>query len=409
MERTRRFTLAALASISVGTLVALGLGAWSPRSDRAEGLVRGFAWAGQDSGVADPEEVGQFQSQPSSDRRRIEASNPMANSSDPLPTAETAKAEKMISRSAFVVTPLPEERVQELAARLSDEERRIMLRKGTEPAFCGTLLDNKKDGTYACKLCDLPLFASSAKFNSGTGWPSFFRPFDLEHVAYVEDVSHGMQRVEIVCARCRSHLGHVFNDAPSTPTGLRYCLNSASLSFVEQGLPFGAHAEQVATADAYFAGGCFWGIEDHFQQIPGVVNAVSGYQGGSVDAPTYKQVCSGRTGHAETVRVTFDPSVITYTHLLEWFFRLHDPTQLNRQGPDVGTQYRSAIFAASEDQLVEARAFVERASKDPRFASRTIVTQVLLASEAGPFYSAEDYHQDYHEKHGGSCALPELP
>jgi peptide-methionine (R)-S-oxide reductase len=135
-----------------------------------------------------------------------------------------------LSASGFDLTPLSEEEKQTRAQSLSEEERRIMLNQGTEPPFCGGLLDNKDDGTYHCKLCDLPLFTSSAKFESGTGWPSFYEPFDPQHIRELHDSSHGMVRVEIRCARCDGHQGHVFPDGPP-PTGQRYCLNSASMVF----------------------------------------------------------------------------------------------------------------------------------------------------------------------------------
>jgi len=308
----------------------------------------------------------------------------------------------LYSRSGHDITPLAPARVDELARDLSPEERHILLDKGTERPFCGRLLDNREEGTYVCRLCGLPLFSSDAKFKSGTGWPSFFRPVDAMHIRYLRDLSHGMVRTEIQCARCGSHLGHVFDDGPP-PTGKRYCLNSASLKFYAASAELPPESRPVAAETAYFAGGCFWGIEDRFQQVPGVMDAVSGYQGGTTTRPTYKEVCTGRTGHAETVRVTFDPKRVTYRQLLEWFFRFHDPTTLNRQGPDVGEQYRSAIFAATDAQLREAKAFIEEQAKSDRFRNRKIVTQVV---PAGPFYEAEDYHQDYHARHGGSCPLP---
>ncbi len=310
------------------------------------------------------------------------------------------------SKSAYDVTPLSREKVDELAKRLTPEEASILLRKGTEAPFCGTLLDNKKEGTYVCRLCGLPLYSSDSKFNSGTGWPSFYKPFDPAHVREERDTSHGMVRVEILCARCGSHLGHVFEDGPE-PTGLRYCLNSASLTFFEKGQALPPESSPIKVETAYFAGGCFWGVEDRFQQVPGVIDAVSGYQGGKVEHPTYEQVCGKKTGHAETVRVTFDPARVTYRQLLEWFFKLHDPTQLNRQGPDIGDQYRSAIFADTPEQLETAKAFIAEQAK--RFQSRRIATVVAPVSDAGRFYEAEEYHQDYHLKHGGSCPLPEGP
>lgn len=309
---------------------------------------------------------------------------------------------RKISRSAYDVTRLGEERIAQLAIGLTPDEARVILKKGTEAAFCGDLVDNKQSGTYVCRLCHLPLFSSSTKFDSGTGWPSFFAPFDAQHVAYERDTAMGVERVEILCARCGGHLGHVFDDARGTPTGLRYCLNSVSLEFVEDGRPLPPDGQPVATQKAYFGGGCFWGVEDRFQQVPGVVNVVSGYQGGHVANPGYKQVCSEDTGHAETVEVTFDPSVVGYEKLLEYFFKFHNPTTLNRQGPDVGTQYRSVIYAVDQSQLDAAKSAIAELSGQEKYRSRPIVTQVEMFA---PFYPAEAYHQDYHERHGGSCPI----
>lgn len=309
------------------------------------------------------------------------------------------------SRSGYDVTPLSKEQIAELAKSLSKEEADVILAKGTERAFCGNLVDNHEDGVYYCRLCGLPLFSSAHKFNSGTGWPSFFQPVDNDHLREHEDRSHGMVRTEIMCARCGAHLGHVFDDGPK-PTGQRHCLNSVSLTFIKKGDAVPAQSQPVKPETAYFAGGCFWGVEDRFQQVPGVIDAVSGYMGGKTRNPTYEDVCKHTTGHAETVRVVFDPARVTYQKLLEYFFKFHDPTQLDRQGPDVGDNYRSAIFCADDKQLEQARAFIVAQQKAGRWSSKKIVTQVETASKAGAFYEAEKYHQDYHARHGGSCPIP---
>ncbi|MFM7051253.1 MAG: bifunctional methionine sulfoxide reductase B/A protein [Planctomycetota bacterium] len=320
-------------------------------------------------------------------------------------TASTTAATKKYSRSGYDITPYSREAVAELAKKLDPETYRITQKAGTEPAFCGTLLDNKKDGTYCCVVCGLPLFASANKFNSGTGWPSFYTTFDREHVAGREDNSHGMQRIEINCARCDSHLGHVFDDGPA-PTGLRFCLNGASLKFYEKSETMPPESSPVKTESAYFAGGCFWGIEHYFQQAPGVISAESGYMQGSTDNPTYKDVCEqddiaasrkpeGFKGHAEVVKVVYDPSRITYRQLLQGFFEMHDPTQLNRQGPDYGTQYRSGLYTVGAAQEAEAKAYVAELAAKSLFNGRKIVTEIEPAKK---FFAAEQYHQDYLEK-----------
>lgn len=320
---------------------------------------------------------------------------------------------KQLSRSGYDITPLPRAAVAELAKKLSPEAYRITQNAGTEPAFCGTLLDNKKDGTYCCVVCGLPLFASKHKFNSGTGWPSFFAPFDMAHVAAKEDSSHGMQRVEILCARCTAHLGHVFDDGPQ-PTGLRFCLNGAALTFVEKGTELPAESQPVKTAVAYFGGGCFWGVEHYFQQAPGVVTATSGYMQGSQDNPTYDDICkqdeipasqrpAGYKPHVEAVKVVYDPTVISYRQLLEGFFQMIDPTTLNRQGPDFGTQYRSGLYTVDAAQEADAKAFTAGLAAKNLFGTRKIVTEIETAKT---FYPAEPYHQDYLERNPTrGCAL----
>ena len=302
------------------------------------------------------------------------------------------------SEAGFDVTPLSPDRVEELASKLDPEAYKITQKSGTEAPFCGTLLDNKKTGVYTCIVCGLPLFSSEHKFKSGTGWPSFYQEFDPTHVAREVDNSLGMVRTEITCARCGAHLGHLFDDGPE-PTGERHCLNSASLVFYEKGEQRPAASSPVKMATAYFAGGCFWGIEHYFQMGDGVINATSGYMQGIVENPNYKQIVYEETGHAETVKVVFDPDRISSQRLLEAFFDMHDPTQLNRQGPDVGDQYRSGVWYVNDDQKTEIEAFVAKLSASGRF-NRPIVTQV---DKAEKFWLAEDYHQDYIAKTGRAC------
>jgi len=304
----------------------------------------------------------------------------------------------MYSRAGYDVTPITEEVKKPLLEVLDAETLRVTQNSGTERPFCGTLLDNKKNGFYACVVCGLPLFSSEHKFTSGTGWPSFFSPFADGHVARKADNSHGMDRVEILCARCESHLGHEFPDGPK-PTGKRFCLNSVSLHFYEEGDKLPANSTPVATETAYFAGGCFWGIEHYFQKGEGVINVESGYMQGNTENPTYEDICLKETGHAESTKVTFDPTVISYETLLQAFFTMHDPTQVNRQGPDKGTQYRSGIWTTSKQQLQSAKAYVQELS-DSGAVTRPIATEI---EPAKTFYIAEDMHQDYIENTGRAC------
>ena len=319
------------------------------------------------------------------------------------PETRQEQAVERKSKAGYDITPLSKSQVAELASTLDEETYRITQKAGTEQAFCGTLLDNKKEGVYSCVVCGLPLFSSDHKFDSGSGWPSFYREFDPEHVVRHADNSFGMVRTEIECARCGSHLGHVFDDGPK-PTGERHCLNSASLIFTENGqdLPAQHTAADTGggqTETAYFAGGCFWGIEHYFQKGEGVIDAVSGYMQGRVDDPTYKQICYEDTGHAEAVKVVFDPSKISYEELLRAFFVMHDPTQLNRQGPDIGDQYRSGIYYTSDEQKEKAEAYMKELGASGKFKD-PIVTEL---EQAKTFWPAEEYHQDYVVKTGRAC------
>ncbi len=281
-------------------------------------------------------------------------------------------------------------------ATLSPERHAILRQAHTEKPFSGLLLKESRDGWYKCHACGLPLFKSDGKFNSQCGWPSFHTPAALENIRTRADNSLGMQRTEILCARCGGHLGHLFEDGPA-PTGLRYCVNSLSMDFAP-GL-----AKPPATTDtAIFGAGCFWGVEKLFHETPGVVSTAVGYSGGKTTAPTYRQVCTGTTGHAEVVEVVFDPSRVSYETLLELFFLSHDPTTPNRQGPDHGTQYRSAIFFKDARQETLAREVRDRLVA----AKSWPVPVVTEIAAAGQFWKAEDYHQKWFLTHPVQCHRP---
>lgn len=303
---------------------------------------------------------------------------------------------KLLPPSEIPLVVLPD---SEWKARLSPERYRILRAHGTERAGCGTLLDNKQTGVYSCGGCRLPLFSSQAKFHSGTGWPSFFQTIAPGNVEERIDRGYGMVRVEILCGRCGGHLGHVFNDGPP-PTGLRYCLNSEALDFTpadrlaelaDPAAELPSPSAPPGTQQIVLAGGCFWCTELAFEQLAGVLDVESGYCGGDPQRANYREVCAGNTGHAEVIRITYDPSRISLDQLLDVFFDAHDPTQKNRQGNDVGTQYRSAVFYADESQLAAARQKMQDLEKSGRFP-RPIATTL---EPLGLFHSAEAYHQDY--------------
>ncbi len=268
--------------------------------------------------------------------------------------------------------------------QLTPDEERVIVQKGTEMPGSGKYYLNKESGNYLCRRCDTPLFRSSDKFDSGTGWPSFDDAIEGA-VRQIPDADG--RRTEIVCANCSAHLGHVFFREGLTGKNVRHCVNSISLSF----LPENNSAE--VTQKAIFAGGCFWGVEYHFKKVKGVLSVTSGYTGGVIDNPSYKQVCTGKTGHAEAVEVEFDAALVSYESLAKLFFEIHDPTQPNRQGPDIGTQYRSAIFYIDEDQKKVAEQLIGELKSN----GYHVVTSV---ETAGIFWYAEEYHQNYYQKTG---------
>ncbi len=267
--------------------------------------------------------------------------------------------------------------------KLTPEEERVLVHKGTEAPFTGKLYKNTAAGTYTCRRCNAPLYRSVDKFDSGCGWPSFD---DQIPGAVVRTIDADGERTEITCAKCGGHLGHLFEGERLTEKNIRHCVNSISMNFVPD-------SAVVATQKAYFAGGCFWGMEHLLEKEDGVVSVRSGYMGGNTTNPTYREVCSHNTGHAETVEIEFDPNKTNFETLARFFFEIHDPTELNRQGPDVGDQYRSEIFYVDDSQ----RQIAENLIGILKGKGYKVVTQLAKANR---FWEAEEYHQNYYDRNG---------
>jgi len=295
-------------------------------------------------------------------------------------------------------------------AELSPLQFKVIREYGTEPAFTGKYNNHYEPGLYVCAGCGTPLFSSKTKYDHGAGWPSFFAALDEKNLEFRKDQSFLMTRTEVRCAVCGAHLGHIFEDGPA-PAYEHYCINSAALGFTPAAEEADAGAMRPSTAakaekvsprteTATFAAGCFWGIEYKFSRLKGVLATEVGYSGGTVRNPSYEQVCTDRTGHAESVQVRFDPAVVSYEALVKFFFSIHDPTQVDRQGPDVGTQYRSVIFYRDQAQKESAQKVLDELKASGRF-KRPIATGLVPAAD---FFPAEEYHQKYYEKNElGAC------
>lgn len=269
--------------------------------------------------------------------------------------------------------------------KLTKEEERVILHKGTEAPGVGEFTDSEEKGTYICKQCNVALYKSESKFHSGCGWPSF----DDEIKGAVTKIPDADgRRTEIVCTNCKGHLGHVFVGEGFTPKNTRHCVNSISMKFI----PASKNTQKLESA--IFAGGCFWGVEFYFQKAKGVTKTQVGYIGGQTENPTYKEVCGKKTGHIEALEVTFDTNLTSFEEMAKLFFEIHDPTQANGQGNDVGPQYISAVFYKDDQQKATTEKLIEILTKK----GDTIATKLFKAPH---FWPAEDYHQQYYEKGGG--------
>jgi len=273
--------------------------------------------------------------------------------------------------------------------KLTEEEKHIIIDKGTEAPFTGKYEKHKGDGVYTCKQCGQELYKSSTKFESHCGWPSF----DDEIPGAITRVPDpDGRRTEIVCSNCGGHLGHVFQGEHYTPKNTRHCVNSVSIDFKPVEIKISPVSQRET---AYFASGCFWGTQFHFHRQNGVESTEVGYMGGHTENPSYQDVCTGSTGHAETIKVVFDPQKVSFRELAILFFETHDPAQVDRQGPDVGTQYRSVVFYTSPQQKEIIEELIST------LEAKGVKVATALEKES-TFYAAETYHQDYYQKKGGT-------
>lgn len=259
----------------------------------------------------------------------------------------------------------------------------VIRKQATELPYTGAYNQLPGEGTYLCRACGLALYRTAMQFQSHCGWPSFD---EIIPNAIAQHLDKDGIRIEIVCSRCNAHLGHVFHGEGMTNKNIRHCVNSISLDFV-------ANSEVLDTEEAIVAGGCFWGVDYYLRRLPGVLKTEVGYTGGNTENPTYDDVCRGTTGHVEAVRVVYDPKKITYENVLRHFFEIHDPTQKNGQGPDIGSQYLSVVFYYDTQQKM----IVEKLINLLKTKGHNVATRLLPVSV---FWSAEIYHQSYYEKMG---------
>lgn len=265
----------------------------------------------------------------------------------------------------------------------------------TERAFTGTMWNSETKGTYYCAVCGYKLFKSDQKFTSSCGWPSFFEQENKNSITFKDDNSYGMRRIEANCGRCDSHLGHLFDDGPK-PTGKRYCMNAISLDFIPDGIAtqsnIGLTDSEQTKQTIVLGGGCYWCVEAVYENLQGVEKVVSGFAGGHVENPSYEEVCTGTTGAAEVVEITYDKTKTNLDEIFKVFFTVHDPTTLNRQGADVGTQYRSVIFYKNEEQKKAAQSIIDELNDSKIYSSKIVTTLEPFKK----FYKAEEYHQNYY-------------